>query len=196
MLKILSNLFLHLLLVFFFFWLHFVLLLHRILSNLLSAIYPKCNQLCMKIIHFRIEKCLSIYYSNPIWFPNLLSVHAAKILPGHSWTLQMSSIVGDPGQSIPPLPAFTFLSRVLILFPPPHVLEHSPIPHFKQSIAYGINGKLVSVPRHVEEGSFSSLEISSPKQRMEEKIVLATHPLFKNVTLKHAQVRFYFQNNN
>ena len=74
-------------------------------------------------------------------------------------------------------------------------INKTPIPHFKQSIAYGINGKLVSVPRHVEEGSFSSLEISPPKQRMEEKIVLATHPLFKNVTLKHAQVSYYLRNN-
>ena len=55
MLKIQSNLFLHWLLVFFVFWLHFSLLLHMILSNLLIAIYPKCNQLYTTIINFRIE---------------------------------------------------------------------------------------------------------------------------------------------
>ena len=64
MLKILSNLFLHLLLVFFFFWLHFVLLLHRILSNLLSAIYPKCSQLFTTIIHFRIETLFDHFYDS------------------------------------------------------------------------------------------------------------------------------------
>ena len=96
-----------------------------------------------------------------------------KDCPSKSWIRKVFHLI-----------IFHFLMKLTLL----RLINETPIPHFKQSIAYGINGKLVSVPRHVEEGSFSLLEISPPKQRMEEKIVLETHPLFKIVTLKHVQV--------
>ena len=47
--------------------------------------------------------------------------------PGHSWTLQLSSIEVGPGHLSPPCWAVTFSVRVFVLVPPPHDLEHSPM---------------------------------------------------------------------
>ena len=47
------------------------------------------------------------------------------ILPGHSWTLQLSVIESSPSHSFPPWAADVFSSLILVRVPPPHVLEHS-----------------------------------------------------------------------
>ena len=49
------------------------------------------------------------------------------MLPGHSWTLQLSSSDAGPGHSSPPCCAPTFSVLVFVLIPPPHSLSHSPI---------------------------------------------------------------------
>ena len=52
---------------------------------------------------------------------------ACIMLPGHSWTLQLSSIDAGPGHSSPPCCAPCFSVLVFVLIPPPHSLSHSPI---------------------------------------------------------------------
>ena len=58
-------------------------------------------------------------------------------IPEHSWVLQVSSIVEEPEHSFPPCFAITFSIRVLVLRPPPHLFEHSPICHLSHSQSTG-----------------------------------------------------------
>ena len=49
--------------------------------------------------------------------------------PGHCSTLQSSVMLEGPEHSNPPYADSIFLSRVIFLLPPAHVLEHSPTSH-------------------------------------------------------------------
>ena len=52
-----------------------------------------------------------------------------NFLPGHALVLQFSIEIDSALHSFPPLAALIFTSLVLVLSPPPHVFEHSPISH-------------------------------------------------------------------
>ena len=69
---------------------------------------------------------LIFYVKNKTWgYP--------VILPGHSWTLQLSVTDASPSHALPPLAEDTFSSLFLVIKPPPHVLEHSPTCHSSHS---------------------------------------------------------------
>ena len=54
-------------------------------------------------------------------------------LPGHGSVLQTEVMIAEPEHSNPPCAALNFLSLVLVIAPPPHGFEHSPITQSSQT---------------------------------------------------------------
>ena len=54
-------------------------------------------------------------------------------VPGHSSTLQLSSMIESPWQSFPPFDELVFIVRSSVLIPMPQDFEHSPIFHSSHS---------------------------------------------------------------
>lgn len=74
---------------------------------------------------------LKIYSSYPPPLP-IYDIYI-YLLPGHSLTLHSSWIDDGPSHSSPPGSADTNCSLVLVLVPPPHVREQTPIFHTSHS---------------------------------------------------------------
>ena len=76
--------------------------------------------------------------------------------PGHSWVLQLSSTMAEPEHSAPPCFAFILSSLELVLKPPPHVLEQSPISHLShsQSTIVWIQGVLQALAKNSRNNNF------------------------------------------
>ena len=105
-------------------------LLHILQSILLLSNLPSRNQLKFNILVITND---ILQWPKIILYLKIQKWCYPLILPGHSWTLQLSVTDASPSHSLPPLAEDTFSSLFLVIKPPPHVFEHSPTCHSSHS---------------------------------------------------------------